>query len=278
MKVDFLIIGAQKGGSTWLYDNLRTHPEIYTPAEELHFFSDDSNYRKGEDWYHSKFDVKEQHRLIGEKTPEYLTVIPTSNKRTSTEAHHRIHRYNPDMKLIVVLREPVARIKSAVTHMIRTQEVSPFVTLGDVVHGKAKNEGASFSIIQNGLYYDNLVAYLKVFKREQLKILFFETDIVEKPLETLKDVCEFLGVDFDVKFFPKWQRKSNEYKMSEPALVLNHYLPWMRFANNRLNHFFPAQKLKCEDDVIALLKKIYQKPNLRMQELTGYIPANWIYQ
>jgi hypothetical protein len=182
------------------------------------------------------------------------------------------------MKMVVVLREPVARLKSAVTHMVRTQEVDPFVNLHDVVLGRSKHAGQSFSILENGLYHANLIEYLKVFPAAQLKILFFETDIVKQPLKTLRDVCEFLGVDFREEYFPRSGQKSNEYKMSKPALVLNHYLPWLRFANNRLNHFFKPHKLAANAEVIRWLEEYYAEPNLRLKEITGFIPENYLYR
>jgi hypothetical protein len=123
--VDFLIIGAQKGGSTWLYNNLQGHPNVYTPKEEIHFFSSDANHAKGTPWYHGHFPSSKGNRIYGEKTPEYLTVIPTKNKKTSTETHNRILEYNRHMKLLVVLREPVARLRSAITHMYRTTGSHP---------------------------------------------------------------------------------------------------------------------------------------------------------
>lgn len=278
MKVNFLILGAQKGGSTWLYDNLQTHPNVFTPKHEIHFFSNDENYGKGETWYHQQFDQTKSPLVYGEKTPEYLTVIPTKNKKTNVETCRRIFSYNPEIKLLVVLREPVSRLQSAINHMYRTRRIAPWVTAYDLILGSHKNDAEAFSLLQNGLYYENLAEYLKIFPKSQIKILFFETDIIKRPAETLADVCRFLEIPFDLSFFPALGQKKNEYQMSYLALWLNYYLPFLRFINNRLNHVFRPYKAKIDDATSEYLKGYYQPSNERLRELAGTLPDRWIYR
>src|SRR5688572_985937 len=218
MKVDFLIIGAQKGGSTWLYNMLQLHPQIFTPKHEIHFFSNNENYSKGVEWYHAQFRPTGTPLLIGEKTPEYLTVIPTTNKKTSTETCQRIFSYNKDIKLIVVLREPISRLRSAINHMYRTRRISPWIQSHDLILGKHREKAEAFSLLQNGKYFENLAEYYRIFPSSQIKVLFFETDIIKRPGETLKDVCAFLKVPFNLADFPALTEKKNEYQMSLPAI------------------------------------------------------------
>ena len=276
MKVNFLIIGAQKGGSTWLYDNLRQHPSVAAPTHEIHFFSSDENYPKGSGWYHGNF-AGGHGKLLGEKTPEYLTVVPTQNKKTSAETHQRIFLYNPEVKMIVVLREPINRLVSAVNHMYRTARIPCYVTMKDLLMGAYREQAEAFSLLQNGLYYQNLKKYLEIFSADQIKVLFFETDVVVKPLETLRNICSFLDIGFDESYFPSATQKKNEYQMSKPALMLNHYFPGLRFFNNRLNHIFPPFKARLDEDTKSFLQDYYKSENLKLKELTGYIPGNWIY-
>jgi hypothetical protein len=274
MKVNFLILGAQKGGSTWLYDNIRQHPMVFTPEKELHYFSNDENFKKGIEWYHGFFS---ENNLIGEKTPEYLTVIPTKNPRTSVETPQRIHEYNPDMKLIVVLREPISRLKSAANHMIRTQHVSPFTSLKKIISGPDSENGSKFSLLESGLYYHNLEKYLQLFKREQLLILFYETDVVQHPLGTLKRLCLFLDIPYDESYFVFKDDIRNEYTMSKPALILNHFMPELRAFNNRLNHFFSAYRIPTDEDTILFLKNYYRESNQKLLSLCPTLPDNWNY-
>ncbi len=105
MRVDFVIGGTQKGGTSALDSFLQQHPEICMPEtrKELHFFdreADDTDYKK----YHANFKPKPQHRAIGEASPIYMYW---------ETAPYRIWRYNPQMKWILALRNPVERAFSA---------------------------------------------------------------------------------------------------------------------------------------------------------------------
>ena len=106
-KVDFLICGAQKCGTTALDFYLRQHPLLCFPSKkELHYFDDDAAFAGGSpDYaaYHAWFAPEARHRLLGETTPIYLY---------KPEVMPRICAYNPDMKLIAVLRHPVDRAYS----------------------------------------------------------------------------------------------------------------------------------------------------------------------
>jgi hypothetical protein len=278
MKVNFLILGAQKGGSTWLYNNLQTHPHVFTPRHEIHFFSSNENYNKGIDWYHRQFEQRSAPVLFGEKTPEYLTIIPTANKKTNTQTCSRIFSYNKDMKLIVVLREPISRLQSAINHMYRTRRIAPWVTAHDLILGSHRDAAEAFSLIQNGMYYENLETYYHVFPKAQIKVLFFETDVIKRPSETLADVCSFLEIPFEHSFFSSLTEKKNEYQMSYPALILNYYAPFLRPINNRLNHFFPSFKAKIDSETRAFLQDYYRPSNEKLNSLVGSLPDRWVYR
>ncbi|MCR5877530.1 sulfotransferase domain-containing protein [Phenylobacterium sp. J367] len=102
-RVDFIIAGVQKGGTTALFDYLSDEPRIALPrVKEVHFFDDE-----GQDWaqpdygaYHAHWDAPPDGRPRGEATPIYV-YWPNSLER--------IAAYNPAMKLIVLLRDPVQR-------------------------------------------------------------------------------------------------------------------------------------------------------------------------
>src|SRR5690242_8679107 len=98
----FLIIGAQRCGTTSLFEYLANHPEIVPPSvKKIHFF--DSEYEKGEAWYRARFPVLENGFITGEATPYYL-FHPRVPKR--------VRNWNPNVKLIVLLRNPVDRAYS----------------------------------------------------------------------------------------------------------------------------------------------------------------------
>lgn len=276
-KISFLILGVQKGGTTWLYKNLSTHPQIYCPPQELSFFSSDKNFERGEGYYHSLFSEATYQKIIGEKTPEYFNVISPDNPQTSELTHQRIFEYNPDMKLIIVLREPVARLKSAVGHLLRTRRMNPFDSVEDVIFGDKSNIGREFSLIETGFYYENIMRYLDLFSRDQLMILFFEKDILEDSISSLTRICVFLGLDFSENYFPDLNVRHNEYRMSKPALVLNHWFPQLRPVNNRLNHIFKPYRINFPKDIIYRLQEIYGPHNENLKKLTGGLPDSWNY-
>src|SRR5262249_39356681 len=109
---DFLIIGAQKSGTTALVKFLNKHLFVKIPKEEIHFF--DLHYDKGVDWYQQQFSQKQSSlEVIGEKSPYYL-FHPTAPKY--------VQELYPKMKLIVILRNPVDRAYSQYWHNLRYHE------------------------------------------------------------------------------------------------------------------------------------------------------------
>lgn len=101
-KVNYLCIGAQKAGSSVLRHYLSQNDEIYIKMQEIHFFDKEKFSKSDYDKYEEKFNSKEE-KMIGEKTPNYGYLPLCIN---------RIFNYNPDMKLIYILREPISRAYS----------------------------------------------------------------------------------------------------------------------------------------------------------------------
>ena len=94
-----LYIGTSKAGSTWIYDVLNHHPDIYmAPGKGLYFFS--TNYERGLDWYRSQFAGAAGEQILGEVSHGYLY---------EEEACERIAAMNPEIKIMVCLREPADR-------------------------------------------------------------------------------------------------------------------------------------------------------------------------
>ena len=102
---DFLVIGAQKSGTTTLADRLAAHPDVYLPAREVHYFS--HRYDRGPDWYRRALAGAPPGALLGEKSPSYLT---------DADAPARIAAALADVRLIAVLRDPVDRAYSHYWH------------------------------------------------------------------------------------------------------------------------------------------------------------------
>jgi hypothetical protein len=123
---DFLLIGAQKSGTTWLWRVLDQHPGTDLPRKkEIHFFGGVENYRKGKEWYYSHFEGLDSSKVIGEASTTYLyDNIPFwYNPSSSIEVDcslpaipELITNELPNIKIIAILRDPVWRAVSAYKH------------------------------------------------------------------------------------------------------------------------------------------------------------------
>jgi hypothetical protein len=176
----FLIIGSMKSGTTSLYHYLRAHPDIFMPRnKEPKFFSHDPVWAKGVKWYESLFQDGRGKKAAGEASVGYTKYPYYCN------VPQRIASLVPSMKLLYVLRSPVDRIYSHYLHNIYAGlETDPFET---AVLTKPL-------YVQTSLYYNQIEQYLHYFPRQQLSVLRLE-ELQQRPVETVKGIFEFLGVD-----------------------------------------------------------------------------------
>ena len=98
---DAVIIGVKKGGTRALLEMLKLHPRVVSPAGEVHFY--DRYFDRGTEWYLSRMPPASPSHLIVEKTPSYF-VTP--------DAPSHMAAVNPDTKVVLVARDPVARLVS----------------------------------------------------------------------------------------------------------------------------------------------------------------------
>jgi hypothetical protein len=194
---DFLVIGAQKAGTTALYAYLRWHPEIGGPFwKEVSFF--DRHWARGEAWYRGQFPLRRHGRLAGEASPSYVF---------HPLAPDRVASLVPDVKLIVLLREPGERAYSHYQHEVALgREPLSFEDAlgaederlrGEVERLSADPKAFSFAwwnhtYASRGLYADQLELWFELFPREQ--VLALTTDeLGARPAETYATVLSFLG-------------------------------------------------------------------------------------
>ena len=194
--IDFIIIGAQKSGTTSIYNNLIDHPKISLQSElnpelsEIHFF--DKNWKKGINWYKSKLNYDKE--IVGEKTPSLLYLSHT---------FPLIQQVNPHVKLIVILRNPIDRAFSNYKmHQYKYKYKLNNQTFDDVINKELRfrlNENKTFRsmgshYLQRGLYYDQIIELKKWFPDQNILILLTE-DMAKKPLNVFNNICKFLNVD-----------------------------------------------------------------------------------
>jgi len=176
-KPNFLFIGPDKSGSTWLYEILRAHPNCFVPKlKDIYFF--DRHYDRGINWYLRFFaDAPETAVAIGELSHDYLF---------SSAAAERIARDLPGVRLITCLRNPVERTFSHYLYLVRSGLTRlPF-------------EQALESypeLIENSRYATHLECYLLLFPKDSVKVLLFDK-LKADAEDFAKDVFTFLGVPF----------------------------------------------------------------------------------
>jgi hypothetical protein len=224
MKPYFIGIGAQKSGTSWIYANLSSHPEINMPVKEIHFFSRKRFEEKGVRWYESHFKKKDMKN--GEFSTSYLY---------DDKSAKRIYDLYPNVKLITVLRNPVDRAYSNYNNDIMSGKIN-----NNIDFSSALKEHPEY--IEQGFYYKQLKRYFKYFSRGNIKILIYE-DIKNSPKLFMREIYEFLNVDSNFI-------SPNLYKRINPS-----YIPKsQRIAKLKRNAIEIMKKI-LSGNSIKLLKK-----------------------
>ena len=173
---DFIGVGVQRGGSSWWHRLLEGHPDV-SPlglgAKELHFFDEfwRGDFKVSDERAYHQLFLRPEGMLGGEWTPRYMFDPWTPPL---------LRRAAPDARLIVLLRDPVARFRSGVTHAAtHTGRVT-----SDVIN----------TAIARGMYSGQLRRLLEHFPSEQILVLQFERCRAE-PAAMLRVTFEFLGID-----------------------------------------------------------------------------------
>ncbi|NOQ64219.1 MAG: sulfotransferase [Methyloprofundus sp.] len=206
---NFIIIGAQKAGTSSLHRHLAQHPQLIASCiKEVHFFDGGldpavDNFKQGPLWYRSHFPLQKKlkaQQKTFESSPLYLF---------NPDVAERIHQLIPDIKIIVLLRDPSQR---AISHYFKEQRrgkeslaifeamlaeeqrIEPIVQQRDFKNEKYRH----YSYKSRGLYREQLERYYSHFAREQ--ILVINSEYFLSSIErSLMQVFEFVGVDATFK-------------------------------------------------------------------------------
>ncbi|EON93894.1 sulfotransferase [Marinobacter lipolyticus SM19] len=194
MLVNFLVAGTQKGGTSALDAYLREHPQIcMADKKEVHFFDNEAAFANGSpdyNRYHAAFNPTKEHKMIGESTPIYMYW---------DAAPQRIWEYNPEMKIIVSLRNPIERAYSHWNMQAsRKKDTLPFRTA--ILKEKERfretlpNQNRLYSYTDRGFYSYQLKRLWRYFSQENTLILRHD-ELKTKPNKMLRKVTDFLGLD-----------------------------------------------------------------------------------
>jgi len=253
----FIVIGAQRSGTTSLYKYVTQHPNILSAiSKEVHFF--DQHYNKGLAWYKAHFPtvfrkfqttLKTKKRTItGEASPYYIF---------HPHACLRIKKYVPKAKFIIILRNPIDRAYSHYNlSKFRKLEKLSFEEAIEAEADRLKGEEAKmakdpqyfshnhshFSYASRGFYIDQIKKWLEIFKSEQFLVLNSEQFYADSE-QTLNLVFEFLGVQ--------------SYKVSDTKI-------------HKIGETYKPMKKK----VRKKLAKLFDEPNKELYEMLG-VDFNW---
>lgn len=246
-KPDFIIIGAQKSGTTPLYFFIKQHPQVVYKKGEVHFF--DLMFHKGTGWYKRRFDPRPtQNHLIGDKSPYYM-IHPLVPKR--------IRNLYPDVKIVAILRNPVDRAYSHYWHNVRhgretlsfeeAIKAEPERLKGEkwkIIHDPAhKGENyRHFSYLKRGVYVEQLKHWLRFFPKEQIFIIS-SSDLRTKPDVVMSDLFAFLGVAGQT--LPKYKNRSHKYEPMDPQMrqqLVDYFKPYNKKLEDLLGRKFDWDK------------------------------------
>lgn len=178
---DFLIIGAAKCGTTSLFEQLGQHPLIHTPAiKEPTFFSSNGvgTWDKGLEWYQSIFVEAQSDQLTGEASTSY------SKAPWYGDAPEKIHQFVPDVKLIYMVRDPIAQILSHYQHMdydeLDTRTLEERLINDDF-------------LLKVASYAYQLEQFLPFFDKHQIHVICLE-DYIDSNAEVMSKLFDFLSI------------------------------------------------------------------------------------
>lgn len=269
---EFIIVGPSKAATTWVYECLKEHPEVYMPeTDSVNFFN--MKYHKGLDWYQKFFQGAEENQIIGEETIFYIRNVHTPERIKED--------LGEDTKLIFLLRNPVDRAFSHYWHEKKDGEIE--FEFEDIL----ENHDLFENWVMAGMYHTHIQRYLKHFDRENLKLMVFD-DLVEDDEEFISEIFEFVGANPEYK--PSYlDDKVNEagvqwlkpYEVSKNFLREN--LPENQVDNLRpLHNFFKKiatskneYEKGMDEEVRKELEKIFKKEVEALSEFLGRDLSDW---
>ncbi|HMT30084.1 MAG TPA: sulfotransferase domain-containing protein [Bacteroidia bacterium] len=287
-----MIIGAQKAGTTSLKNYLYQHPQIESHYQtEFSYFSDPKEFKLGYDdafsRYISKTDLPSEKKLIAKYAGLYAT----------ERGLKLLHDHNPDVTIVLILRNPVERAYSAynMEHTYNTDWMNKdFEGMLDIISKKQFEDPMYKLFIQMGLYNEYVEMVYRYFPKEKVKIYLFE-EMKKDPLKICKELFEILGVD--PHFIPDVSVIHNKSARAKNVLIAriieklrNNHNFIKKFAKNILPHetftkigyqlieMNKSSKKKIEPlnpVVRAKFEDFFRPYNQKLADLTGMDLSIW---
>lgn len=266
-----IVLGAMKCGTTTLFEHLAAHPEVCACSiKEPDFFTDEGRWSRGFAWYRDLWDWDpSRHRVALESSTSY-----TMHPRVPCPAA-RIAELEGDLRFVYVVRDPLERIESEIRHEIGNGRWHPDRRIDRVPsHMLAVSD-----------YAMQLDPYRRRFGRERLLLLSL-ADLRERPVETLRSVCRFIGVDPSFHF-PRPAAVANAARNYHPLyywLAQVPGLPWLarhsplapRRAIRRALARPPDPEVRLDDSQRAELREALRPSVERLAAEYGFDTDPWL--
>ncbi len=260
-KPNFFIVGAEKSGTTSLYDQLNMHTDIFmSPIKEPNYFSKDiepldhEHKRVDLDKYFNQKILSQEHMAYIRDLDQYLRLFSKSvNAKAvgessvsylfSTVAAKEIFEFNPDSKIIIILRNPVERAFSAYKMDLGIGRIK--MSFSEAVKSTPR-------YLERGLYYHQLQRYFDVFPQENIRVYLF--DDLKDTKNIMSDLSLFLGLNDEFNISTE---KVSNASMSPKYEVLNNLI-YSLGIKSFIGKYFPKNLKK------SLQKLYYQKSDIKI--------------
>ncbi|CAH1795118.1 unnamed protein product [Owenia fusiformis] len=246
---DIIIIGVQKCGTAVLRSMLAMHPTIAAQRKEAHFFN--RSYREGVPYYLEQLPCSKPNQLTLEKTPAYFDLTDPA----------LLYAFNPNMKLILSVCDPVNRTISAFVHEKRMGHIPLERSFTEEILTKDGAINASVNITKRSNYLAPITKYHRYFPPSQLYIHDYDLT-KQKPWEGLNKIENYLGIDNIFTQSSFWfNNNAQVFCLDPPALNLTKekLKTQNMFEDGCMNYFYKEHmpKPKVSEKILKMLRRHY---------------------
>lgn len=267
--INLVIPGFPKCGTSTLAHNLNYHNDIYARGG-TRFFCNNFNYKKDKDYYEGLF---KKNKIICEKEPAY------SYELFFRRSAKRLFKYNPNLKLIWMYRNPVKRAYSDYWYYVRKgREHRSFKEALKKEKSYMRAPGKNY--LSNGCYSKVLEYYLKYFSIEQMHFILFE-DFIREPKKEIKKIFDFLSISTNGLIYDEKIRNKGRAPRSKKTLYFSNKMFGENSSSFKLikkinlilgnKNKYPKMDIELQED----LYRFYADYNAKLEELTNLDISKW---
>jgi hypothetical protein len=270
---NFLIVGAQKCGTTSLHDVLSQHPEVcMSTIKETNFFTLQSKLDQGLDYYKTYFEHCDAAKAIGEASPGYLCY---------PGVHQLIKKYLGEIKIVIILRDPIKRAYSQ--YWDNRRQLKEHLSEQEIIHQHLDTDyhPTKKGYFSRGVFFKDVSNYINSFGRHKVKVIIFE-ELLKNQNKGLRSLYEFLGIDVD-------QGLQKLPKPSNAAKIYNNPLYKLALKHPEIQKYMPQKfrRLLCfgrkidfkyalpENENLQELIDFYGPWNRKLEDLLGIKLTYW---